>query len=1071
MKKTFSIFTSIIFAVTFHTNAQQWKDYSDSADFYIQQKNNPKAIEYYLMSGELLKKDSAVTLTNFKTNNAIADLYVAIGQYARAEPFYISSKSIIEKIKGKENAEYATSCNNLGRVYRLLGQYDKSETLLLDAKQIREKIFGKNNADYAATCNNLAILYFEVGQYETARPFYLEAKEIREKVLGKDHIDYAASCNNVAILYATTGHPDLAEPLYIEAKNIREKLLGKEHPFYAASCNNLAVLYRDMGRYDKAEILYIEAKQIRERTLGKEHPDYATSCDNLAILYLDMGQFEKAEPLYLEAKQIRERVLGTGHTDYGRSCNNLAVFYMALGQYENAEPLFIQARNGLESVLGKENPEYAKSCNNLGALYMAMGNYKKAEALYTEAKSIWEKSLGKEHPEYAKSCHNLALIYRNYGQYEKAESFLVEANKVREKALGKEHPDYAQGCDNLAVIYSEMGEFNKAAALHLQAKEIREKALGKEHPDYVESCINLANLDWSLKKFEDAGSIYKEAFSSQQAQIKKIFQFTTEPEKQSYLKKVGEFKDYFLSYSSDKEAKTEPGYAYAVSLANRNLTLSSLTLQRESIYNTNDTALSNAYNNWISVREQLAFWYTKPVGQRKEQVTQLEQKANLLEKQLTRTSEQFRKGQQAVKWQEIQEVLQPNEAAIEFSAYHFFNGKRWTDSIYYIALVLRKNKPEPELVTLFEKRQLDSILTYKGTSAGQHQLSFLYTANNDDAQKSSLYNVIWKPLEKKLEGINTIYFDPAGLLYKIAFAALPVNATQVLSDKYKLIQLNSTASIIDKSMTFVAASDPIFLYGGIQYDVDSTSIKQISLRYSSNVIAARSIPGDLLRDGIADFYYLSGSEKEVKAIGYLASQKKYNKVTVEDGVEANEESVKALFGKNSPAILHVATHGFFFPDSKNTIKDEKIGGAIVFKQSDNPLIRSGLALAGANNAWKGKPVTGVEDGILTAYEVSNMYLPNTKLVVLSACETGLGDIQGSEGVYGLQRAFKIAGVKNLVMSLWKVDDIATSEFMLELYKNIFENQSIEDAFYHAQTRLKNRYRNDPYKWAAWILVR
>ena len=149
----------------------------------------------------------------------------------------------------------------------------------------------------------------------------------------------------------------------------------------------------------------------------------------------------------------------------------------------------------------------------------------------------------------------------------------------------------------------------------------------------------------------------------------------------------------------------------------------------------------------------------------------------------------------------------------------------------------------------------------------------------------------------------------------------------------------------------------------------------------------------------------------------------------------------------------------------------KRAAVMYFRQSDNPLFRSGLLLSGANAAWKGKPIEGVEDGVLTAYEVSNLYLPNTKLVVLSACETGLGDIQGNEGVYGLQRAFKIAGVQNLVMSLWKVPDKETSEFMQEFYKNIFAKQSISDAFYNAQTVMKNKYRNEPYKWAAWILVR
>ncbi len=146
-------------------------------------------------------------------------------------------------------------------------------------------------------------------------------------------------------------------------------------------------------------------------------------------------------------------------------------------------------------------------------------------------------------------------------------------------------------------------------------------------------------------------------------------------------------------------------------------------------------------------------------------------------------------------------------------------------------------------------------------------------------------------------------------------------------------------------------------------------------------------------------------------------------------------------------------------------------GGNAFKFSENPLFRSGLLFAGANNAWLGKPLLNIDDGILTAYEVSNLYLPNTKLVVLSACETGLGDIQGSEGVYGLQRAFKMAGVQNLIMSLWKVPDVETAEFMEIFYSNLFEGKSVNNAFYLAQNQMKNKYRTEPYKWGAWLLVR
>jgi CHAT domain-containing protein len=246
----------------------------------------------------------------------------------------------------------------------------------------------------------------------------------------------------------------------------------------------------------------------------------------------------------------------------------------------------------------------------------------------------------------------------------------------------------------------------------------------------------------------------------------------------------------------------------------------------------------------------------------------------------------------------------------------------------------------------------------------------------------------------------------------------------------------------------------------------------VTAYHSSNENHTRSLPDDLERSG--SIQYLQGSGQEVEDIKQQADKVNIP-VTVLSGINATEESFKALNGKASPSVLHIATHGFFFPDPKADRRDsiqrlfESSGK--VFKQSDNPLFRSGLLFAGANNAWQGKSVDGIDDGIVTAFDVSNMYLPNTKLVVLSACETALGEVQGREGVYGLQRAFKMAGAQNLVMSLWKVRDTETAEFMQLFYKDLFDRQSISDAFYHAQTEMKVKYRNEPVKWAAWVLVR
>jgi len=192
------------------------------------------------------------------------------------------------------------------------------------------------------------------------------------------------------------------------------------------------------------------------------------------------------------------------------------------------------------------------------------------------------------------------------------------------------------------------------------------------------------------------------------------------------------------------------------------------------------------------------------------------------------------------------------------------------------------------------------------------------------------------------------------------------------------------------------------------------------------------------------------------------------------GYDGTEEAFKNIGANNasSPRILHIATHGYFFPDPKENNSKTVFGDdEPVFKLSDHPMLRSGLIMAGGSNTWKGeKTLEGREDGVLTAYEISQMNLSNTELVVLSACETGLGTIQGNEGVYGLQRAFKIAGAKYLIMSLWQVPDKQTSLLMTTFYKKWLENKmNISDAFHAAQKELRD-IGLDPYQWAGFVLV-
>jgi CHAT domain-containing protein len=393
-----------------------------------------------------------------------------------------------------------------------------------------------------------------------------------------------------------------------------------------------------------------------------------------------------------------------------------------------------------------------------------------------------------------------------------------------------------------------------------------------------------------------------------------------------------------------------------------------------------------------------------------------------------------------------------------------YNGKSFTDSVFYVALLVHKEMPEPVLIPLFNEKKLDSLLRMRNANSQQ--------GINLNYNSGYLFKLIWQPIEKHLSGITKIYFAADGLLHKVSMAALRVNKNQVLSDKYQLIQLFSTAFAGRQTETKLSVKDKVILYGAVQFDADSAALAQSATKYQKGSFATRSLDKYAIENNTNNrFPFLPKSEEEIDTISKYASEKGMRSVSLKR-TDANEESIQELSGDTTSFVLHLATHGFF-----NTAPSKKIpytGNNLftkVFENTDDPLFRTGLLFAGAENTSKNTPIKGVEDGVLTAYEISNMHFPHNKLTVLSACETALGDIDGNEGVYGLQRAFKMAGTESLIMSLWKVPDEQTTEFMKVFYKAIFNDISITDAFYRAQETMKKKYANEPNKWAGLILIK
>ncbi|MBK9108780.1 MAG: CHAT domain-containing protein [Saprospiraceae bacterium] len=918
--------------------------------------------------------------------------------------------------------------------------FDKALEVSAVAEKIALEKLGKESAEYGSCAFNRARVLFYKRDYSGAQKWYLEAKDIREKVLGREHPDYGWSLHNLGLLYKTLGNYKKAEPLYLEAKAIWEKALGKEHFNYAASINNLASLYLALGSYEKSEPLFLEAKEIREKLKGKEHPVYAESVYNLAILYYEMGNYGKAESFSLEAKAIREKVMGKEHPDYALSVASLAMLYHDFGNYQKAEPFYLEAKVILEKVLGKEHPDYASSLNNLAVLYDDMGNYQKAEPLYLEAKVIWEKVLGKEHPDYATSPNNLGNLYYLMGNYEKAEPF------------------------------------------HLEAKALRNKVLGKEHPDYTSSLTNIVRLYERQFRFLESDPLMEEAFILSQTRLVNAIAFLSEKELAQYISKFqisGSDLNAYL-YARNKvtaQLGIFPQLAYDHALLYKGFILSSASRLNSPALNTPET--SEIKLRLKDFRRLLSVEYTKPIAERNG-IVELEEKANIAEKELSRSVAAYADAIRQIKWSDVQATLKPAEAAMEFISFKV-NFPKTTDSTLYAALLLKPGDKQPRFIPLFEEKSMDSLLHTKSERKADY-VNSLYTlidrgALANEAPIRSLYEILWKPLEQELAGIKTIYFSPSGLLHRINLNAIPLigpngSGTETLSDRYLLIGLNSTRQLVIPSQIKNVNNDAV-LYGGIQFEPDST------VQFNEPLLVSRS-SGELsfnlvdtsLRGG--SWNYLSGTEREVYSIEKIM-QTSGVKTELKKAYYATEDSFKNIGANNSfsPRILHIATHGYFFADAKINSQQSivKNQSESVFKMSNHPMLRSGLIMAGGNAAWRGKSTPeGKDDGILTAYEISQMNLSNTELVVLSACETGLGDIKGNEGVYGLQRAFKIAGVKYIIMSLWQVPDKQTSMLMISFYKKWLEDKmSIPDAFRAAQRELRD-IGLDPYQWAGFVLV-
>ena len=1034
---------------------------------YIDIGNYPKAETYYLQALEIKKSVWGDNHPSYVTSlNALGSLYSTIGEYKKAENWYLRAMEIQDNLTCKQDNEYAITYNNLGNLYYKIGNYQKADTFFSQALEIRKKVLGETHPQYATSLHNMGALFYNVGEYSKAEVYFLQALEIRKSMLGTRHPSYATSLHNMGALYYKMGDYAKAEAYYSEALEIRKSILGENHPDYASTLNNLGLLHSRMGKYAETEAYNLHALEIKKSILGESHPSYATSLHNLGTIYYKKGDYGKAETYYLQALKIRKSVLGETHPDYATSLHTLGTLYYKTGDYAEAEKYYIQDLVLTKSILGEQHPNYASLLLSIGWLYQRMGDYDKAEKYYLQNMVLTKSISGEKHPDYASSLLAIGGIYQKMGNYSEAEKYYLQNIELAKSISGEKHPDYASSLNNIASLYIDMKSYAKAESYYLHALRIKKSVLGEQHPDYASSLNNLGSLYVTMKDYEKAEQYYLQALEIQQSVLG-----NNHPNLATFLNNIGNLysrkKDYAkaesyytqaqrisknrfiqsLDFMSDSQrsllwstlkndyeysypkfiyryAQKQPSistFAYENELFTKGLLLNSANVVTQSILESKDSTLIQHWEYLVSIKRQIIALEEKNASTNELMI--LQDEAETMEKEITRSSAAFRENmrQWAITWDSVRAALKPNQVAIEY-----MRAPLNENNTMYCALLLRDTCSFPIFIPLFEEKKVIQLLDIS-------QPSFIDKAYSYYENGKELSSLVWGKLLPYINPHEIVFFAPTGLLHEVALESIPYDSTQVISDVYNLVRLSSTRELALHKTTIPHKSAT--LYGGIHYDVSADELLAQSASYPS--LASRSVIHDTINRGRVN--YLPGTKSEIEGIQKALSDKQI-RVQTFTSTAANEESFKTLSGMKQN-ILHLATHGFYWADSTDI----------------DPMERGGLLFAGANTALSGhreRLPEGVQDGILTAKEISVLDLREADIVVMSACETAQGEITG-EGVFGLQRAFKMAGAQSLLMAIWPVDDDATQLLMTSFYRNLCQGMSKREAFRSAQQEVRN----------------
>ncbi|HYI01992.1 CHAT domain-containing tetratricopeptide repeat protein [Hyalangium sp.] len=1017
-----------------------------------------------------------------QTLYTLAALYEGQGQYGRAEPLLQRAIAIREAVLGKNHPDVADALHLLAIVYKAQGSYAQAEPLFQRGLAIREAALGKGHPRVASSLNSLAALYWDQSLYDRAEPLYQRALAIREAALGKNHPEVAQSLNNLANLYAVQGLYGQAEPFYQRSLAVREAALGKNHPDVAQTLNNLAVSYMYQGLYGRAEPIYQRALAIREAALGKDHPDVASSLHNLALLYLSRGLYGQAEPLFQRALAIKEATVGKGHFTVASVLQNLALLYLYQGLYDRAEALFQRALAIQEAAFGKEHPDVAVSLSNLALVYLYQDLYDRAEPLLQRAITIKEAALGKRSPELAGSLSSLAIVYADQGLYGRAEPLFQRALAIEEAVLGKNHPQVAQTLNSLAVLYRNQGLYGRAEPLFQRALAIQEAVLGNSHRNVAQTLTDFGRHRLAQQRLADALPLFTRAFSISEQRLRQEALDFSESRLAGFLQylRADEQALYSLLRAYPQDARAQR-LAFSAVLLLKGRSIEETAHISRTLYRRLGAEDLDTFERLRGLRTRLATLSLAGPGSLTPEVYQqrlksLAEDGDSLEADLAIRSAPLRS----------LTALPPPDAIVDRVAASLPKDSALVELVAYShsPLVPKPGTARAKIPT--QLRYLALVLFPDGSTRAldlgpaapidlaASRLRAALARNDAQFQTSAraLYRLAFQPLLPLLGKTRRLFLSPDGQLGLVPFSALH-DGRRFLLDSFDFIYLTSGRDLLPRPQDIPLASS-VFVLADPDFTASPPAAASASGPLPTPVEPSASLTrffstarSDL---GASSWVPLPGTRQEAESIQRLLPQ-----AELFLGPDASKERLLSL---STPGILHLATHGFFLEDSPALSGSRAVGsfGALGDNprapRPQEPLLRSGLALAGARSlppVSSSPSVPRPDAALVTALELAGLDLWGTQLVVLSACDTGRGDVKLGQGVYGLRRSLVVAGAETVVMSLWKVNDASTSQLMEAYYRNLLAGQGRASALREAMRSLRLS-RPHPHYWAPFIAL-